>query len=113
MESDSINKLLFVFICIFILFNLTSTGVSYARVDYSKCEVISGSGYTTGVGEGYYTQYAFYNYCPLCHHTNCLERGLKRHDEITCYKCDADYSFSGKEKLYNPRGYLVPFYPEK
>jgi len=75
-------------------------------------EVITGSGYTTGIHEGYYTHYSFINYCPLCDHYNCLERGLKRSDEISCYRCGADYSFSGKDKTYNPRAWLTVYIPE-
>lgn len=86
-------------------------GGCYA-VDYGSCEVISGCGYTTGVNEGYFVHYSFYNYCPLCGHRNCLERGLKRNDELSCWFCRADYSFSGKEKLYCPRAWLVPYSPK-
>ena len=73
---------------------------------------ITGEGYTTGCGEGYYTHYSFWNYCPLCGHSECLMQGYKRYDEITCTVCDADYSFSGKEKMYNPSGWLTPYTPE-
>lgn len=75
-------------------------------------DVITGDGFTTGVNEGYYTHYSFLNYCPLCGYYDCLERGFKRNDEITCTYCDADYSFSGKEKLHRPRAWLTPYVPE-
>ncbi|MEN6293531.1 MAG: hypothetical protein ABFD07_16145 [Methanobacterium sp.] len=75
-------------------------------------DVITGSGYTSGTGEGYYTEYSFLNFCPLCGHYNCLEVGVKRYDEITCVRCDADYSFSGKEKHIPARGWLTPYEPE-
>ena len=74
-------------------------------------DVLNGEGYTTGVNEGYYTHYSFYNYCPLCDHYGCLERGLKRNDEISCYRCGADYSFSGKDKTYKPRAWLTIYEP--
>ncbi len=75
-------------------------------------DVLTGEGFTTGVNEGYYTHYSFLNYCPLCGYYDCLERGIKRNDEISCYRCGADYSFSGKEKMYRPRAWLTPYYPE-
>lgn len=75
-------------------------------------DVINGEGRTTGINEGWYTHYSFVNYCPLCDHYNCLERGLKRNDEISCSHCRADYSFSGKDKTYNPRAWLTPYTPE-
>lgn len=90
-----------------LLLLLTSLGVGTANAT----SVISGEGYTTGCYEGYYTHYAFYNYCPLCGHIECLMQGYKRYDEITCTVCDADYSFSGKEKMYNPRGWLTVYSP--
>ena len=74
-------------------------------------DTITGSGYTTGTNEGWYTHYCFLNYCPLCDHYGCLERGLKRSDEISCYRCGADYSFSGKDKTYRPRAWLIPYTP--
>jgi hypothetical protein len=74
--------------------------------------VVSGEGYTTGVSEGWYTHYAFLNYCPNCGHYNCLIRGLKRNDELTCIYCDSDYSFSGREKVYHSGAWLTPYYPE-
>jgi hypothetical protein len=79
---------------------------------HASPDIITGSGYTTGTGEGWYTHYSFINYCPMCDHYNCLERGLKRNDEISCYQCGADYSFSGKEKLHRPRAWLTPYVPE-
>lgn len=72
---------------------------------------ITGEGFTTGCGEGYYTHYSFYNYCPLCGHSECLMQGYKRYDEISCTICGADFSFSGKEKMYNPSGWLTPYTP--
>lgn len=75
-------------------------------------DVLTGEGYTTGINEGWYTHYSFENYCPLCNHYNCLERGLKRNDEISCYRCGADYSFSGKDKTYNPRAWLTAYEDE-
>lgn len=79
----------------------------------TDCEIITGSGYSSGVNEGWYVHhYSFYNYCPHCHHYNCLGRGVKRYDEITCTQCDADYSFSGKEKVYRYPYYLEPYTPE-
>lgn len=104
MELMTIEK--FSIFCFIIL--LTIQGVGAA-----DCEIITGSGYSSGVNEGWYVHhYSFYNYCPHCHHINCLEAGLKRYDEITCTHCDADYSFSGKEKVYCYPYYLEPYIPE-
>jgi hypothetical protein len=61
-------------------------------------DTITGEGYTSGIGEGYYTEYSFINYCPLCHHYNTLETYVKGVNEITCTHCDADYSYSGRDK---------------
>jgi len=61
-------------------------------------EVISGSGYTSGNGEGYWTEYSFINYCPLCGYSGTLETYVKGVNEITCTHCDADYSYSGRDK---------------
>jgi hypothetical protein len=70
---------------------------------------ITGEGYTSGYGEGYYTTYAFYNYCPLCGATDCLERYVKGVGELTCTWCDADYSYSGRDKYAGGcRAWLEP-----
>lgn len=110
-ECDSIKhykRIHLLLICILFLSTTTITGgVTYA-MDHT---IITGEGYTTGCGEGYYTEYCFINYCPLCQHYDCVYQGIKRYDELTCTVCDADYSFSGKEKLYNPRAYLIPYNP--
>jgi hypothetical protein len=80
---------------------------------YASPDIITGSGYSSAVNEGWYVdQYMFYNYCPHCHHIDCLVRGLKRNDELTCVFCDADYSFSGREKVYQNPYYLEPYTPE-
>ena len=105
MESDYIKNLYLLLTLLFLTISITSG--SYA-IQYNQCEIITGEGYTTGYGEGYYTHYSFYNYCPLCGATDSLERGVKRYDELTCTVCDADYSFSGKDKTYNPRAWLIP-----
>jgi hypothetical protein len=73
-------------------------------------DVISGSGYTSGNGEGYWTEYSFINYCPLCHHYNTLETYVKGVNEITCTYCDADYSYSGHDKHEGySRAWLTPY----
>lgn len=70
-------------------------------------------GYTSGYYEGYYTQQEFINYCPLCDHYDTLAIYVKGVNEITCLYCDADYSYSGKDKYGGgPRGYLIPYIPE-
>jgi hypothetical protein len=100
----------FIIFC-FIILLTTFAGVGSASA--IDCEIITGSGYSSGVNEGWHVDhYSFYNYCPHCHHINCLEVGLKRQDEITCNHCDADYSFSGKEKVYRYPYYLTPYIPE-
>lgn len=43
------------------------------------------------------------NYCPNCHHRNCLGNkhkwGSRHEQEITCLKCDSDFCINcGKEK---------------
>ena len=102
------NRILLLLTCILFLTTTTTGSVSYA-VEYN---IISGEGFTTACGEGYYTHYSFISYCPHCHHYNCIIRGVKRNDELTCTICGADYSFSGREKVYSNSYYLTPYYPE-
>jgi len=64
----------------------------------ADAEIISGQGYASGIGEGYYTHYSFINYCPLCNHYGTLDTYVKGVNEITCLNCDADYSYSGRDK---------------
>lgn len=45
----------------------------------------------------------YVNYCPNCHHYNCLgnkHKWASRHEkEITCFRCDSDFCINcGKEK---------------
>lgn len=45
----------------------------------------------------------YINYCPNCHHYNCLgnkhKRGAIHEKEITCFRCDSDFCVNcGKEK---------------
>lgn len=45
----------------------------------------------------------YVNYCPNCHHHNCLgnkhKRGAVHEKEITCFRCDSDFCVNcGKEK---------------
>lgn len=69
-------------------------------------------GYTSGYYEGYYTQQEFLNYCPMCGEYGTLDTYVKGVNEITCLYCDADYSYSGKEKHEDgPRAYLIPYTP--
>jgi hypothetical protein len=77
----------------------------------SAADVISGSGYTSGYGEGYYTSYSFINYCPLCGAYGTLETYVKGVNEITCTRCDADYSYSGRDKWEGgERAWLTTYY---
>ena len=51
------------------------------------------------------------NYCPNCHHYNCLGNKHKwssRHEqEITCFSCDSDFCVNcGKEKYSWSKAYL-------
>lgn len=63
-------------------------------------EYISGSGIASGYGEGYYTEFCFENYCPLCGSHGTLDWNPKGtyEGEITCSHCDADFSVSGRDK---------------
>jgi len=101
----NVKRIHFLLICILFL---STVGASHA-VQY---DIISGEGYTTSCGEGYYTHYAFISYCPHCHHYNTVYRGIKRYDELSCTYCGADYSFSGREKVYSNPHYLTAYYPE-
>ena len=101
MESDEIKKLL-VFFLILIF------------IQTASASTISGSGYTSGYGEGYYVHYSFYNYCPLCGGIDCLDTYVKGVNEITCLHCDADYSYSGRDKYGGgARAWLTPYYKPK
>ena len=51
------------------------------------------------------------NYCPNCHHWNCLGNkhkwGSRYEQEVTCFVCDSDYcGVCGKEKYSWSRVYL-------
>ena len=53
----------------------------------------------------------YVNYCPNCHHWNCLgnkhKRGAVHEKEITCFRCDSDFCiYCGKEKYSWSRVYL-------
>lgn len=54
----------------------------------------------------------YLNYCPNCHHYNCLGNKYKwqsRHEqEITCFRCDSDFCINcGKEKYSWSHKYLI------
>lgn len=40
---------------------------------------------------GHSGYYQWYDYCPQCHHYNCLGNYVKGVNEISCYACSADY----------------------
>ena len=53
----------------------------------------------------------YLNYCPNCHHWNCLgdkhKRGAVYEKEINCFRCDSDFCVScGKEKYSWSNVYL-------
>lgn len=53
----------------------------------------------------------YVNYCPNCHHWNCLgnkhKSGAVHEKEITCFHCDSDFCVNcGKEKYSYSRVYL-------
>lgn len=71
-------------------------------------ESINVYGYSTSCMSGWViVNNTFQDYCPMCGHENCLGVGIKRNDEISCYYCDADYSFDGYEKMNPPRARLI------
>lgn len=54
----------------------------------------------------------YLNYCPNCHHWNCLgnkhKRGAVHEKEITCFRCDSDFCVNcGKEKYSWSKKYLL------
>jgi len=54
---------------------------------------IEGYFHPGGMYGGYTGYYTYMDYCPLCHHHNCLLLNPKGtyEGEITCSHCDADY----------------------
>ena len=112
MESDdptatrTLIKLLI--LSLFLLTTITPTTAVTITDEY-----IQGTAIASGYGEGYWTDFSFMNYCPLCDGYGTLEWNPKgtREGEITClYGCDADYSVSGKDKYYKGcRGCLTPY----
>lgn len=53
----------------------------------------------------------YVNYCPNCHHWNCLGNkhkwGSRHEQEISCFRCDSDFCICcGKEKYSWSRVYL-------
>ena len=54
----------------------------------------------------------YLNYCPNCHHWNCLgnkhKKGAVHEKEITCFRCDSDFCVNcGKEKYSWSHKYLI------
>lgn len=66
-----------------------------------------------GCRNGYYWyERTFTNYCPNCHHYNCLgnkhKYGARHEQEITCFRCDSDFcGVCGKEKYSWSHKYLT------
>lgn len=108
MESDSIKH----YYLILLIFTLLVLPCSFAVTITDT--YISGYGIASGTNEGYKTHFQFENYCPMCGYHGTLTWNPKgtKEGEITCSHCDCDYSVSGKEKMYNPRAWLTPYYPE-
>lgn len=87
-----------------------------APIYATDCNIIGGyfqpSGYY-GEHSGYYY---WLDYCPECHHYNCLALNPKGtvEGEITCMICNADYDgTSGYDKGANgPIGQLIEYVPE-
>lgn len=60
-----------------------------------------------------WSTHTYINYCPNCHHYNCLgnkhKRGSVHEKEITCFRCDSDFCVRcGKEKYSWSRKNLTP-----
>ena len=108
MESDSIKH----YYLILLIFTLLVLPCSFAVTITDT--YISGYGIASGTNEGYKTHFQFENYCPMCGYHGTLTWNPKgtKEGEITCSHCDCDYSVSGKEKMYKPRAWLTPYYPE-
>lgn len=113
MESDLIKHYRTLLLLI-ILLPLTILGVESVNAVTITDTYISGYGIASGTNEGYKTHFQFENYCPMCGYHGTLTWNPKgtKEGEITCSHCDCDYSVSGKEKMYNPRAWLTPYYPE-
>lgn len=63
-----------------------------------------------GVSYRWFTK-KYVNYCPNCHHWNCLgnkhKRGAVHEKEISCFRCDSDFCICcGKEKYSWSKIYL-------
>jgi len=60
-------------------------------INHEDIDVIGGYYYPGGHYGGTSGYYYWENYCPLCHHYNCLGNYVKGVNEISCYRCSADY----------------------
>lgn len=74
------------------------------------------SGYYTpgGYYGGHSGYYEWIDYCPQCHHYNCLANYHKGVNEITCVLCDADYDgcTGGDKHAGGAWAWLIPYVPK-
>jgi hypothetical protein len=79
-------------------------------------DTIEGYFHPGGMYGGHTGYYTYMDYCPLCHHHNCLLLNPKGtyEGEITCAVCDADYDgCTGYDKHGGgARGRLIRYVPE-
>ena len=88
-------------------------GQTTYSINQEDIGVISGYFEPSGMYGGHSGYYDWVDYCPLCHHYNCLLNNPKGtyEGEITCGRCDADYDgTTGADKSGDgARAYLIPY----
>ena len=89
-------------------------GQTTYSINQEDIGVISGYFEPSGMYGGHSGYYQYIDYCPLCHHYNCLLNNPKGtyEGEITCGRCDADYDgTTGYDKSAGgARGQLERYY---
>ncbi|MGZ7116643.1 MAG: hypothetical protein ACXVHS_04225 [Methanobacterium sp.] len=83
-----------------------------ATAPVSATDSITGYFHPSGYYYGETGWHSWTDYCPLCHHRNCLEIGMKGiSDEISCEICGADYDGTNGLDKYDggARENLIPY----
>ena len=115
MSDDPIPRILILVFCLFTISFMVSLPYAYGTNTIHK-ESISGyfkpsSAYDSSWSYRWHQSPKWLNYCPACHHYNCL--GVWKYcpeKQISCYNCDCDYSgLSGYEKMPSPRWRLMKY----
>ena len=97
--SGKIKRYLAIFICILIF-----------SMGFASASTVAHSGMNSCSKGWYHTGGTFENYCPFCHHSECLLWNPKGtpEGEWTCAVCDSDFCVCGRCKATGSSVYLIP-----